>query len=241
MFSNDQRGNLTSRSYSGWPWAGTSNSAPYTTSFNSGSNQTTLNYVGATPLTPGQQCHVGYTLANGSSMVDVIGPDNVQSPLQTGAVFTTSAGNENVPALTLSTRAIPATWSGPTTNLLLYATAQYQGTANQGNTVGVWEEFLVPADVSAKVLLLNDDSTQNNLVLSQVGYMLSATEIPLEQLNGTYLPPSSFTPVPGVPDGTVLTYGAEISATVPEPSTLALLGVGAVALLGCAWRRRKAA
>ena len=26
---------------------------------------------------------------------------------------------------------------------------------------------------------------------------------------------------------------------VPEPSTLALLGVGAISLLGCAWRRRE--
>ena len=36
-------------------------------------------------------------------------------------------------------------------------------------------------------------------------------------------------------------YGTVFSLTVPEPGTLAMLGAGALGLVGCAWRRRKAA
>jgi hypothetical protein len=43
-------------------------------------------------------------------------------------------------------------------------------------------------------------------------------------------------PIPGL----VANFGAKITAVVPEPSTLALLGIGALSLLGYAWRRHRA-
>ena len=61
--------------------------------------------------------------------------------------------------------------------------------------------------------------------LSNVGFLLSPTLIPLDQLNSNDLPPSSFTPVPS--------YNPNIGASsdeiinLPEPSGVVLLALGA--------------
>jgi hypothetical protein len=91
----------------------------------------------------------------------------------------------------------------------------------------------VPTNQQGTPWFENDSTVP--LTLSNVGYQLSPTLIPLDELNSTYEPASNFTPL-GIPDGTTLQPG---EAVVPEPSALALLTAGAIGLLSFAWRRRE--
>ena len=79
---------------------------------------------------------------------------------------------------------------------------------SDGNTVGTW--FELPYTSSSPMVTLTN-YTSSAETLSDVGYFLSPTEIPLDQLNYGHEPPpgtngSPFTPLPGL-DGTTLSGG----------------------------------
>jgi hypothetical protein len=75
-------------------------------------------------------------------------------------------------------------------------------------------------------------------------FLVSDTQFPLDQLNRMDLPPTDprFISLSGyIPDGTTLGPGQFAQAPVPEPSSIALLGLGTIGLLGYTWRCRKQA
>jgi hypothetical protein len=114
---------------------------------------------------------------------------------------------------------------------------------NQGNTLNSEEytEIQVTEGQDMQVQVQNQDSGLGGPIFqSGAGYFLSPTEIPLDQLNSTDLPPSMFTPIPGFTDGEQINEGSMIDSSdidVPEPGSLVLAGVGAMVLVR---RRRRA-
>jgi hypothetical protein len=112
--------------------------------------------------------------------------------------------------------------------LVLYTQESLQG----GASAGEWYE-LPFNPTHGEITVGNNES--NPITLSNVGYLISSTEIPLDQLNATDLPPSSFLSLPSL-DGAVIPGGGIINATVvPEPPTLVLCALGSVGLV----RRRR--
>ena len=86
-------------------------------------------------------------------------------------------------------------------------------------------------------------SSTNPIYLSfNVGAGQSSDDLNLWQYNGTTWTP--YVPTDLTYDGTFASFTATglsgyAMTAVPEPSTLALLGIAAIGLLACAWRRRK--
>jgi hypothetical protein len=93
---------------------------------------------------------------------------------------------------------------------------------------------------SGSNLLLDPGDTQS--------YVLYETDINLAALglNGKPLASITFTPATNAPDPAAITgvfavSGVEVGVAVPEPGSLALLGVGVAVLAGYGWRRRPGA
>jgi len=119
-----------------------------------------------------------------------------------------------------------------------YATIFADVTAG-GNTVGEW--FEIPY-VNALPTIQLSNGTNSDFTLSNVGFLLSPTEIPLDNLNfGTEPPPgtsgSMFTPLPSL-DGLVDPSGGSLVVS-PEPSSfITALSAGILGLLILSRRRR---
>ena len=103
-----------------------------------------------------------------------------------------------------------------------------------GPVVGQWEEVQVPP--SGPPIVEITDNTGSSETLSNVGFFLSPTLIPLEDLNNFDIPPGSngypgTNPLPQY-DGTRIGPGHSESISLPDESpTFALLSLAAIGLL----------
>ena len=127
----------------------------------------------------------------------------------------------------------------------------FAAVTSNGNTVGQWFELPYTAGTTPQLAITN--YTANAETLSDVGYFLSSTQIPLDDLNFGLAPPpgtpgSPFIPLPNL-DGQTLAGGNGIGGaggtigpfSVPEPSSIISLGMGLLVVAGCFARRRFAA
>jgi hypothetical protein len=129
--------------------------------------------------------------------------------------WTNTGTTTNLPALSVSA---PTLGSGTVKYVTFFADV-----TSNGQTVGNW--FEVPYTGSTIPTFQFTNYTSNTETLSNVGFQLSNTLIPLDNLNfGTDPPPgymgSMFTPDPQ--DDQSLTMGASEDIARPEPSSLRL-------------------
>ena len=81
------------------------------------------------------------------------------------------------------------------------------------------------------------NDTDSSETLSNVGFFISPTQIPLDDLNFNGTPPtgmsgSPFMPVPSL-DGKSLGAGQSTNFSTPEPSGLISMGTGLLIVVGC--------
>jgi len=218
----------------------------YSETYNPGSNTTTLEWYSSTgsAILPAGQTASGTTFGPGNSPAPHFG--------FTGIIPGVTQGGEAIPPVQMyytyglatvnvlgATVGIAAT-SG-TTGTLGYAILQVNAaapgaiavtagqpgeltTAQSGQT-GVTNWFEIPYQGSLSLSLTANDG---DVDVSDVGLMLSATQIPLDDLSNVFLPTSDFGSL-GVPDGTLIANGTSLAlntSTVPEPGSLALLLTG---------------
>jgi hypothetical protein len=226
-----------------YPTFGSGNTG-FTTSFANGVTTLSIYSLNGSTIPTGVQNpppHVGYSLYNGQGGGEEASPETIMKYF--GAVQTNPGASLRLPAPTFFV-SNPGSGAG-VKYMIISATVQW---AN-GTTSQEWDEQAVPDGQSLKAEIGNSDPDDGDIFLSKVGFMLSATQIPLDDLNSTDLPPlgssgSEFQVLPGVPDGTDVPEGGVAQSSfivVPEPSALCLAGMAALSLLTRRRRRRRGA
>jgi hypothetical protein len=117
--------------------------------------------------------------------------------------------------------------------------AVYTETTRNGTETHAWQEIAIGADDRPCIDLTNAES--DSLTVDVARFLGSDTPISLDDLNYDSLPPTDpdFLAIPGIGDGSIIGPGDQLqSAPIPEPTSLGLVGIGAIGLLA---RRRRVA
>lgn len=154
--------------------------------------------------------------------------------------WSNTSSSQATPALTVANPNPPG---GSTSFVTFFATV-----TSGSQSTGQWFEVPYTTGTSPQLTLTN--YTSSNETLSNVGYMLSPTLIPLDNLNFNTLPPpgmsgSPFTSLPGY-DGSMLTGGdgkggaggTITTDALPEPASIVSFASGLVVVAGYLARQR---
>ncbi|RUT03987.1 hypothetical protein DSM106972_049010 [Dulcicalothrix desertica PCC 7102] len=190
---------------------------PLTLSFNSsGSNPPALAYNG-TSCKDNDGCvlmHYGYS--------EEITSRNALTPSLFKTILKLRDNNGNLVSMinAMATPIVTSSSGGVTQYLIAYH--EQSDPANNGVLMGVWTEIPVASGISSNSMLLQkqlkdivqnqsqsprlsySNSSNSKITISNTRYFLSSTQIPLDQLSRTSLPPtdSRFMPLPNA-DGTI--------------------------------------
>jgi hypothetical protein len=199
------------------PWAYLGGTASVTPSLDNAGN-TDVTFQGSFPIRNTDFFCAGGPPCNG---LPHFGLETAElDSLQMITQFWTDEASNQLPSLTVDG---PALTGSTTAWAVLFADV-----TTGGNTVGQWWE--VPYTSGASPLLSLFNNTGSGETLSDVGFLLSETQIPLDDLNFGKVPPpgtpgSAFFDLPSL-DGLYLPGGGSNSFTAtPEPSALWMLGI----------------
>lgn len=223
---------------------GTSN---VTASYDSTANTTTVTYSGTNPILStytfnyGAKPHFGLDGSHGANITG--GGPAFQVISQTWGDTTNSGNTTATPSLSVDVKNPPS--SGPVDYIVFYANV-----TSAGATTGQWFELPFTLNTSPQLTLTN--YTGSSETLSNAGYFISDTLIPLDNLNFGLTPPpgssnSPFAPLPQY-DGSQLTGGDGLGGaggsittqSLPEPSSLISMATGLVIAGGYVARRARA-
>jgi autotransporter-associated beta strand protein len=206
-----------------------------------GANPLTLLKMGSGKLTlSGNDTYTGGTLVTGGTL-QVNSPGSLISPVEVYAsgMF---GGNGTAGSVTVNLDGHLAPGDGIGT-LSLTGDLALAGGARLDFELGATTASDLIA-MPGKTLTLNGQDFSTISILPQSGFGPGTyVLIDTGNLAGTGLGPNVSTTINGLPATlSVDSVNKDLVLTVvPEPSTLALLGVGALGLLACAWRRRRPA
>ena len=234
---------------------GSTANASVVSSYNPGTNQTTVTYSGS-PLKAGTQMHFGL---NDGPILSPYPPNNLSVVSKTWT-YPTSSGVSPVlmPAANIDLIQPHPIAGNATDYLVIYLEA---GFAAGGPFYGSWFEVPFIAgpintivwNAAEGVLEVDgvDESTGGAdvaisntegepLHLQNYGYIISSSEIPLDSLNYSGYPPPEN---PGSPfttfNGPATLASGEYSGNIPEPASFGLLAAGLLGLAGMRLRARR--
>ncbi|HEX3355583.1 MAG TPA: PEP-CTERM sorting domain-containing protein [Tepidisphaeraceae bacterium] len=136
-------------------------------------------------------------------------------------VYGSPADTENYASVLTSNHA-EMDGTGSSGYITFYANLQF----GSSPAVATWFEFPIFSD---PVPFDIENNSGQAFTLSNVGFMLSDTQIPLDDLNfGNDPPQSSFTPLPGFDQPIASGSGISGNVALPEPASIGVLAAAGV-------------